>query len=445
MTERQDRVFIPSSPRVQNLPKLPLHPQRDVGVSRRSHTARLTTEPNQCATDSLWMSSPVFDVSKAPYHAKGNGSTDDTAALQSALNDAQAVDGCVYFPAGVYLITQPLSFRPPDSPGRRNIALRGDGPNVSVIKAGNGVDGLDFVFAQNGGAQPWGVAIMDLGFRSSGVAGTAIRVSYGSPAFTNEHRGPSVIIRNVSICSDETNWWSNGIDLTSAWNVRLTDCFISGGSFGGAWRKLSGRGIALHRSCVNAHFFNCHCNFWATAFHYDTGTEPHDHNTEGLFFSNCSFVAVLKGVHIVANPNYLIGDVPVPRVSGFIWQGGLVELRSAGTPAGSAAFHLVRVNEIMINGAMMLNDTIDLTSYAIFADTCSTMSVVGCNIYSYPYGVLTTGVGRAVVTSSCTFVNCHTQAVFSPDTVESRSFGHVRFNNSASEVDQNGSNKMGWV
>jgi hypothetical protein len=389
------------------------------------------------------MSSSVFDVTQAPYHAKGDGTSDDTAALQSALNDAQAVNGCVYFPAGVYLVTQSLSFRPPHTPGRRNLALRGDGPNVSVIKATQ--DGLDFGFAQSGGSQPWGVTIMDLGFRAAGVAGTAIRVTYGSPAFTNEHNGPSVVIRNVSICSDGANRWSNGIDLTSAWNARLTDCFISGGSFGGAWKNLTGHGIALHRSCVNSHFVNCHCNFWATAFHYDTGTGPNDHNTEGLFFSNCSFVAVLKGVHITANPNYLIGDVPVPRVSGFIWQGGLIELRSTGTHGGSAAFHLVRVNEVMINGTMMLNDTVDLTSYAVFADTCSTMSIVGCNVYSYTYGFLTTGTCRAVVTSSSTFVNCTTQVVFSPDTVESRSFGHVRFNTAASEVDQNGSNKMGWV
>jgi hypothetical protein len=270
-------------------------------------------------------------------------------------------------------------------------------------------------------------------------------VTYGSPSFTNDHSEPSVVIRNVSICSDDANRWSNGIDLTSAWNIRLTDCFISGGSFGGAWSNLTGHGIALHRSCVNSHIVNCHCNFWATAFHYDTGTGPNDHNTEGLFFSNCSFVAVLKGVHITGNPNYLIGDVPVPRVSGFVWQGGLVELRSIGTPGGSAAFHLVRVNESMISGAMMINDTIDLTSYAIFADSCSTLSVVGCNVYSYTYGFLTTGVCRAVVTSSSTFVNCSTQVVYSPDTVESRSFGHVRFNNPANEVDQNGSNKLGWV
>lgn len=389
------------------------------------------------------MSSPVFDVTRAPYGAVGDGSTDDYAAIQAAFNDAQAVNGCVYFPAGEYLIRTALSFQGAASPGRRSIALKGDGPNVSVLKAAAGVDGLDFVFAQSGALQPWGAVIMDLGFRTAGAAGTAIRISYGAPLVTNDHFEPSVVIRNVEIRSDDTHRWSNGIDLTSAWNVRLTDCFISGGSFGGAWRSLTGRGIALHRSCVNAHFVNCHCNFWATGFHYDTGTGPGDHNTEGLFFSNCSFVGVRKGVHIVGNPNYRIGDLLVPRVSGVTWHGGLIDLRSAGTPGGSAAFHLVRVNEIMINGVMLANDALDLTTYAVFADACNTMSIVGCNVYSFTYGFLTTGVCRAVVTSGSTFVNCQTQVVYSSETTGSRSFGHVRFNDPAHEWDQNGGNQMG--
>jgi hypothetical protein len=300
------------------------------------------------------------------------------------------------------------------------------------------------VVDQLGALQPWGVVVMDLGFCASGVAGTAIKVSFGFPLVTNDHFEPSLVIRNVEIRSNDASRWSNGIDITSAWNVRLTDCFVSGGSFGGVWSNLTGRGIALHRSCVNSHFVNCHCNFWATAFHYDTGGGAGDHNTEGLFFSNCSFVAVLKGVHTVGNPNYRIGDVLVPRVSGLTWHGGMIDLRSHGTAGGSAAFHLVRVNEVMIHGMMMVNDSIDVTSYAVFADACNTMAIVGCNVYSFTYGFLTSGLCKAVVTSSSTFVNCSTQVVYSPETTESRSFGHVCFNNTPNEWDQNGSNKMGW-
>jgi polygalacturonase len=49
------------------------------------------------------------NVKLNPYNASGNGVTDDRAAIQSAIDDvANAGGGCVYFPAGVYVIgTEP--------------------------------------------------------------------------------------------------------------------------------------------------------------------------------------------------------------------------------------------------------------------------------------------------------------------------------------------------
>ena len=55
------------------------------------------------------MAKIMFVVTDSPYNAAGNGSTDDTAAIQSAINAcAAAGGGQVYFPPGTYLISGPL-------------------------------------------------------------------------------------------------------------------------------------------------------------------------------------------------------------------------------------------------------------------------------------------------------------------------------------------------
>lgn len=50
-----------------------------------------------------------INVKAAPYNAAGNGTTDDTAALQAALAAVPANGGTVYLPAGDYLITSSLT------------------------------------------------------------------------------------------------------------------------------------------------------------------------------------------------------------------------------------------------------------------------------------------------------------------------------------------------
>jgi hypothetical protein len=52
---------------------------------------------------------PWISIKAAPYNAAGNGTTDDTTALQSAVNALAAVGGGrIYFPPGTYLIGGPL-------------------------------------------------------------------------------------------------------------------------------------------------------------------------------------------------------------------------------------------------------------------------------------------------------------------------------------------------
>ncbi len=50
----------------------------------------------------------VANVKAAPYHARGDGRTDDTAALQRAIDDSEIV----FLPKGYYRLTRPLELKP---------------------------------------------------------------------------------------------------------------------------------------------------------------------------------------------------------------------------------------------------------------------------------------------------------------------------------------------
>ena len=66
---------------------------------------------------SVWAENIVFpadagvvDITRPPYGAKGDGKTDDTAALQKASDENKQKMRMLYFPNGTYLVSQKLSY-----------------------------------------------------------------------------------------------------------------------------------------------------------------------------------------------------------------------------------------------------------------------------------------------------------------------------------------------
>ena len=73
----------------------------------------------------------TVDVTTVPFNAAGDGVTDDTAAIQQAINDVSSIPGggTVWIPQGIYLITETIHHLP-------NVIVRGTGYSSVIRKTG---------------------------------------------------------------------------------------------------------------------------------------------------------------------------------------------------------------------------------------------------------------------------------------------------------------------
>lgn len=101
-------------------------------------------------------------VNVKDHGATGDGVTDDTAAIQEAIDSLAGAAGTIYFPSGVYLTTSGITVS-----GHRQV-LVGDGKNTSKINFYPTVAGTAMTFQYSAASSLVQCGIKDMGFMGSG-------------------------------------------------------------------------------------------------------------------------------------------------------------------------------------------------------------------------------------------------------------------------------------
>jgi hypothetical protein len=152
-------------------------------------TATAPTVPGKVGKGDL-----VFNVKD--YGAVGNGSTDDRAAIQSAIDAAAAVSGAVYLPRGTYRLSVNSTTRLALKLTAGIRGIFGEGPNATWLKlvdaAGDYYGIISNLSSASGqGAVAGGIAglvVRDLGIDQNTTTNTVTDPSTGGPLFNSYPR-----------------------------------------------------------------------------------------------------------------------------------------------------------------------------------------------------------------------------------------------------------------
>ncbi len=147
------------------------------------------------------ISSPVFNVTDAPYNADKTGVSDSTTAIQAAINAAQtAGGGVVYLPAGTYRVAPPSGKNQALLISAGKIVFRGDGPSSThVLNSSTNMRGKSILLVQ---------ATTPLDWRSDGT----------TSALSADLNGPATVLPVAEAALFAVgDWVSVRNDATDAW------------------------------------------------------------------------------------------------------------------------------------------------------------------------------------------------------------------------------------
>lgn len=320
----------------------------------------------KAAVDLLGGSSSVINVKD--YGATGDGSTNDTAAIQAAIN--AATGKVVYFPAGFYSHTT-LTISSP-------MKIVGDGPDLTYLKyrstTGNSIV-IDCSSAIITGLMISDLSIWSASAKSSGYAISQLAAT-GALYFSE--------ISNVKI---ENNNFS-GIKLVSTYFVTLRDINITQLGYGGVGFLFQGSASTSSGNCMLSRLRVASGLGNAVGMIIDS-------YAQGLYISQCTFESDGLANGIVIDNTLAAPEAQQPRnifmdqvICDYSSNTGL-EVRSGWTiqatnswftsSIGGAGVDLIKCFDVRFDNCSVVNNH---TNGFKISDACNTITINNCGIMS---------------------------------------------------------------
>jgi hypothetical protein len=243
-----------------------------------------------------WQYDPWVYAEDYGYGASGNTVTQNTTALQNAVNATVSLNGCLLLPPGVIHINSAITVGSSGSPFNGVIRIQGSGKLVTEIVQDSGTNGFT-VYLANPNLENIGIEFEDLSvIGNNSSCGTAIYINiiqYGSI----ENRD-LVCINNVSVTGVITNnsgGWTNGFWIIGGWHLLITNCYAAGYLSGGNPPSSglgSGAGFLI-QDCVNVKLDTITAEWWGRGISL---IQP-NYTTQGVQINNVQTLQTTNAIY----------------------------------------------------------------------------------------------------------------------------------------------------